>query len=454
MSVPHQGTRQIAPLPNRRASVTTIQEDDATNHHEENMEDEEEAGRVEGQLDFDNQSVASKRSDTSQSTFTPWDQLLKSLPTKMEDWPYDFDRDAVPEFQEHNPHLWATQNGERPNTSKYEGPQQMGPLPYVPISLDTLVSNMATSQVNQIMMSIGTPHEIFGFMELGSGYGTNKKFFEARQQAYVATIKSIQHKHEKQPVITRLPEVNSDENQSPYSTPWVMLGQGLGPDSLRHALHQGYIKGPDSTILRIVRFTENDCTEPWTYKNFSPGGLEREHAPLVREAIVMAAVTNRNFQNFAIQNATDLDPNASLEERQEWVMHATCSWNVTVVETGNERNEFYFQLSGHPVKRGRGSHKTMSDILRNIKVMYNFFELMEYTGVLACVWCKSTTHVSATCPLPDTPGWVGPTREELEARGAPKTKKGGPKSKAPPSKDGAKKGKANGGEKKNLKRKM
>ncbi|KAK1233787.1 hypothetical protein PQX77_003042 [Marasmius sp. AFHP31] len=416
---------------------------------------EEEANRVVEHLEVDARSASSRSSASTQSTFTPWNQLLKSLPTKAEDWPYIFDRDAEPAFQDLNPHLWTTQMGQRPDTFKYEGLQQMGPLPFVPISLDTLTAGMTTTQSEQIRMSIGTHCEIFGFMEIGSGYGTNKKNFEDRQPAYVATIKSFQQTHEKQPVITRMPETKNDENQSPYSTPWVMLGQGLGPDSLRHAIYNGYIRGPDSTILRIVRFTENDCTEPWTYRNFSPGGLEREHAPLVREAVTMAAVTNRNFQNYVIQNASELDPNATLEERQEWVMHATSSWNVTIVETGNERNDFFFQLTGHPVKEGRGSHKAMTDILRNIKVIYNFFELLEYTGVLACVWCKSTTHVSAQCPLPDTPGWVGPTREELEARGAPKTKKGGPKSKAPPSKEGVKKGKSNGGnEKKGLKRKM
>ncbi|KAK1225481.1 hypothetical protein PQX77_011566 [Marasmius sp. AFHP31] len=450
------GNRKIAPLPNRGASVTTNPEEGyPANNGNPTNDSEEDANRVGMQLEVDAQSASSKSSNSTQSTFTPWNQLLKPLPTKQEDWPYIFDKDAEPAFQEQNPHLWTTQNGQRPDTSKYDGPPQMGPLPFVPISLDTLTSNMTTTQIEQIELSIGTLCEIFGFMEIGSGYGTNRKSFEERQQLYVATIKAIQHTHEKQPVITRMPEVKNDENQSPHATLWVMLGQGLGPDSLKHAMYNGYIKGPDSTILRIVRFTDNDCIEPWTYRNFSPGGLEREHASIVREAVTMAAVINRNFQNYVIQNTPELDPNASLEERQEWVMHATSSWNVTVVETGNERNDFYFQVTGHPIKEGRGSHKAMTDILKNIKVMYNFFELLEYTGVLACVWCKSTTHVSALCPLPDTPGWTGPTKEELEARGAPKTKKGGPKSKAPPSKEGTKKGKASsGGEKKNLKRKF
>ncbi|KAK1235267.1 hypothetical protein PQX77_001516 [Marasmius sp. AFHP31] len=435
--------------------MTTPGEGSYNRSHNHPNNSEEEANKVMQQLENDAKSVTSKSSGTTQSTFTPWNQLLKSLPTKQEDWPYIFDKDAEPVFQDQNPHLWTTQIGQKPDTTNYDGPPQMGPLPFVPISLDTLVMNMTATQVEQIKMSVGTRCEIFGFMEIGSGYGTNKKSFEERLPLFTAAIKSVQHTHEKQPVIIRMPEVNNDENQSPYATPWVMLGQGLGPDSLKHAMYNGYIKGPNATILRIVRFTENDCVEPWTYRNFSPGGLEREHASIVREAITMAAVINRNFQNYVIQNAPDLDPKASLEERQEWVMHATSSWNITVVETGNERNDFYFQLTGHPIREGRGSHKAMMDLLRNIKVMYNFFELLEYTGVLACVWCKSTTHVSALCPLPDTPGWVGPTKEELEARGAPKTKKGGPKSKAPTSKEGGKKGKANsGGEKKNLKRKL
>ncbi|KAK1225607.1 hypothetical protein PQX77_011434 [Marasmius sp. AFHP31] len=454
MSTEENGSnRTIAPLPNRRSSLssnpaianarTTAEEEDLGNYN------------IDGAQDVDIRSQSSKKTSSSQSTFTPWNEILKPLPTDPEEWPLIHDPDAVPAFQEYNPHLWTTRNGANPvDTSNFVGPRQMGPLPYVPIALDTLQLNMTKTQIELIQKSIGTTREIIGYMDIGAGYNINKKNFEEKQPAHNATIKAFQHKNELMPVLTRLPQVESEENQSPFNAPWVMLAQGLGPDSLRHALHQGYISGPDGTILRIIRFTENECDEPWTYRNFHPGGLDRDQALPVRDAIVMAAITDRRFQNYVLQNAKDLEDNATLQQRQQRVLHATSSWSVAVIETGNERGDFYFQLTGHPVVHGRGSQKAMADIIRKIKVVYEFFDLEDYTGVIACVWCKATTHVSAKCPLPDQPGWTGPTREELEEMGAPKTKKGGPKAKGPMSKEGGGKGKASGGEKKNLKRKF
>ncbi|KAL0061407.1 hypothetical protein AAF712_011751 [Marasmius tenuissimus] len=222
---------------------------------------------------------------------------------------------------------------------------------------------MAKPQAGMIKKSVDTNREIFGFMNIGSGYIVNKKNFDAKQTAYNETIRAFQHKHEKMAVITRMPQVESEENQSLYNLPWVMLGQELGPDSLKHALYQGYISGPNGTILRIVQFTENDCVELWTYRNFHPGGLGRDQAPLIRNAIVMAAITDRRFQNYILQNAKDLDINATLEQRQQRVLHATSSWGLAIIKTGNERGDFYLQLTGHPVVYGRGLHKAMSDIL-------------------------------------------------------------------------------------------
>ncbi|KAK1219638.1 hypothetical protein PQX77_017628 [Marasmius sp. AFHP31] len=460
MSNEESGNRTIAPLPNRRTSTASLPTETNPNQMENNpnntgMEDELGAREQGGGQDVDIMSQSSKKTTSSQSTFTPWNALLKSLPTDPEEWPIIPDHDTEPAFQEFNPHLWTTRSGPCPvDLKKFEGPKQMGPLPYVPIPLDVLQINMTKTQIDLINKSIGTRREVIGAIPVGGGYNNNKKSLEEKQAAYNETIRSFQHKHEKMAVMTRAPQVVNEENQSPFNAPWVILVQGLGIDSLKHALHQCYISGPDGTILRIVRFTESDCDEPWTYRNFQPGGLERDQAPFIRDAIVMAAITDRRFQNFALQNAKDLDDNATLEERQQRVLFATSSWAVTVVETGNEKGDFYFQLTGHPLEFGRGSHKVMSDVIRKIKVVYDFFELEDYTGVIACVWCKATTHVSAKCPLPDQPGWTGPTREEMEEMGAPKTKKGGLKSKPPTSKEGPKQGKASGSEKKGIKRKF
>ncbi|KAL0065489.1 hypothetical protein AAF712_007553 [Marasmius tenuissimus] len=428
--------RQTIPLPSRRVSitsqVTTGEEDAGGNNttHKDGVKPDMTDG---GEKDMEVGSTTSKASKRSWGSFTPLTSLVKPLPTDTAEWPNQ-DDDTEPSYQEFNPHYWTTQMGpEEPDTENFKGPAQMGPLPYVPIADDILTLNMKTNQVDQIRMSAN---------------------LETKGPAYKKAMEAFQHTHERFTIRLRIPEVSNEDNQSPYSHPWFMLGQGLGQDTLKHAAHLGYITSPDDIILRIIHFEDPDNHEPWTYVNFKPNDITREEAPKVLAAIKTTAITNRSFQNFAIRNYPNYNPHASLAQRQRWILGAVSSWTLSVVETGNEKNDFYFQLMGHPLVQGRGRQKAMIDVLRKLKVVYEFFPLEEYTGVLACVWCKATTHVSAKCPLPDYPGWVGPTREELEQMGAPKTKKGGPKPKGPASKEGPSKGKPTSGEKKNLKRKF
>ncbi|KAL0056636.1 hypothetical protein AAF712_016758, partial [Marasmius tenuissimus] len=339
----------------------------------------------------------------------------KPLPTDLSEWP-SLDNNPKPTYQEYNPHHWMTQiSPEEPDMLNFKGPAQMGPLPYVLIADNILILNMKADKVNQIRMSVGTGKEIFFVTPIGSSYTSNKANLETKGPAYKKAMKN--------------PRSQNEDNQSPYSHPWFMLGQGFGPDTL----HLGYITGPDDMILRIICFEDLDNHEPWTYINFKLGDITQEEAPKVLTAIKSAVVINCSFRNFVIRNYPDYNPNASLEQRQGWILEA---------------------LMEHPLTEGRGRQKVMIDLLRKTKVIYDYFPLEEYTGVLACVWCKATTHVSAKCPLLDYPGWIGPMREELEQMGVLKTKKGGPKLKGPTSKEGSSKAKPFSGEKKSLKRKF
>ncbi|KAJ8075888.1 hypothetical protein PM082_021520 [Marasmius tenuissimus] len=309
--------RQTAPLPNRRASTASQDEtgEETARYENTTVKGAYKPAMTEGgEKDMDVESVLSKTSKRSWATFTPLTNLVKTLPTDPAEWP-SMDDDPAPTYQEYNPHYWTTQiSPEEPDISNFNGPAQMGPLPYVPIADDILILNMKTDQVDQIRLSVGTDKEIFFVAPIGSGYTSNKVNLETKGPAYKKAMEAFQHRHEKLTVRLRIPEVNNEDNQSPYSHPWFMLGQGFGQDTLKHAAHIGYITGPDDTILRITRFEDLDNHEPWTYINFKPGDITREEAPKVLTAIKSAAVINRSFQNFVIRNYPDHNPNASLEQ--------------------------------------------------------------------------------------------------------------------------------------------